>query len=488
MRELTLFLLMGVVACTRPNADFCCVTQAQCDELGGTQIRPCRAGQACLGGRCVASQCDNSGDCTDPASPVCINNLCVAKCATDDDCIGAPGAPYCASDGACVGCTSNAQCPTSAAFCDAEARTCRGCEVDAECTSGVCLEADGRCTSEAEVVFIEVSGADSGSCVRSAPCATLQYAMSKVSPMRRIVHLGGGSLTLGPDLAIQTSVYIDGSDTLIRGDGSGPEITVDTSGSGPVTFGNVTIATTTGPPISVTASGVRLFNVTITMPVEIINGASLSANASRFIDGGVTCNGGSVTVQRSTITRGGISTLNCQVAISRSTFDTSGDDALRTAGGVVTFENNLVVQSYKLADTLYVGGAGPTSSVRFNTVVNTSTVVSDGVAIYCDSTLDVSSNIFAYGSMHPHGGSACKGKYSLYDTIALGEQTAGEGNKVVDGAMIFANKAGRDFHLAATSAARGAGQPNTGVTTDFDGKRRPDPAGTDPDMGAFEAP
>jgi hypothetical protein len=90
--------------------------------------------------------------------------------------------------------------------------------------------------------------------------------------------------------------------------------------------------------------------------------------------------------------------------------------------------------------------------------------------------------------MHPHGSSTCAARYSLYDRIALPEQTDGMGNRVADGAAFFVNRSSQDFHLAPASPARSAGESGTGVTRDLDGRPRPSPIGSAPDIGAFEAP
>src|SRR5438132_37518 len=194
MRVSLVFLLaVAVSACKTANPDFCCTTEQQCMELGSSDLRPCKAGQACDTGTCVAKECDTSADCTSAAKPVCINNLCEPKCTSDDDCMGSPGGPHCASDGVCVGCIDASQCPTDKPFCDSQDRTCRGCIKDSECTSGVCLEADARCADEAEVVFMVTTGGnDANPCTKTLPCATLPVAISKVTTTRKVVRIDGG--------------------------------------------------------------------------------------------------------------------------------------------------------------------------------------------------------------------------------------------------------------------------------------------------------
>lgn len=128
-------------------------------------------------------------------------------------------------------------------------------------------------------------------------------------------------------------------------------------------------------------------------------------------------------------------------------------------------------------------------SNHVDTFVNSSGVAGDGVAVYCDGTLLVTSNILAYASMHPgneapHRAARC----SLNATVALSEQTTGVGNKVADGASLFVDNAGKDFHLAANSPAKASAEPGLDLTQDLEGKARSLPAGSRPDIGAYEAP
>jgi len=98
----------------------------------------------------------------------------------------------------------------------------------------------------------------------------------------------------------------------------------------------------------------------------------------------------------------------------------------------------------------------------------------------------VTSNIFAYNSMHPNA-LDCGLRYSLYDSVALPQFAVGVGVVQGDRSAFFVDLAGKDFHLSGTSRARGASEPGLGVSDDFDGNPRPAPIGSVPDMGAFEA-
>src|SRR5205823_6473752 len=124
-----------------------------------------------------SGQCATAAQCTDPAAPFCIDNRCESSCASGTDCVD-PSRRVCASDGACVGCEGQEGCGAQAPVCDATARACRGCAVDAECGGGICLEADGTCTADSDVAFVTQMGSDAGSCTRTAPCATLGYALA----------------------------------------------------------------------------------------------------------------------------------------------------------------------------------------------------------------------------------------------------------------------------------------------------------------------
>lgn len=498
MRTLSvLFALAAAAACTtRPVKGVCCVTDADCAYLGVDEPRPCELGQACKAFHCVAAECSTSAECTSPDAPVCVRNVCVASCEADADCAGAAGGPICAEDGACVGCLTDAGCSPDAPFCDAEDRRCRGCEADAECASGVCIEADGVCADPGQIVYVQMFGSDVGECTSTAPCRTVSYALQKVTPSRKVVRISGGSFGEPGTIAIDRSVVIDASDTNIAKPGNAPSFSVGAA-LGQVTLEGVRLlgsSSQSDPSITVaTGTTLRVVRSSLTESiVEVVNGGlslhEVTVASSLETLRAIMCSNGTVSARQVTFEHTTMGAMNCQLNVSRCRFDEIVDGSIAAQGGVAVIENNLIIQAYELADTMILTNMAPGSTVRFNTFVNTSGVASDGVALSCDGSPNVTSNIFAYGSMHPHGTSTCSARYSLYDAIALPEQTAGTGNRVADGATFFANKAGRDFHLAPGSPARGAAEPGTGVVRDFEGRVRPSPSGSAPDMGAFEAP
>ena len=497
----SLFCLISIAATaactTKPTAGVCCVTDADCARLGVDEPRPCEVGQACKAFECVAAECASSAECPSPDAPVCVDSLCVATCRTDDDCAGAAGGLICADDGACVGCLGDADCPASAPFCDAEDRRCRGCELDAECASGVCLEMDGRCATPGELVHVQEFGSDAGDCTSVAPCRTLSYALQKVTPSRQVIHIIGGNLTtLVTTTAIDRPVVIDGSDTAINKPPSGPLFSIGAA-VGTVTLEGMTLlgSSALDDPTITVASGslVRVGkSVLNTALIDLANGG-LELRDVRLTAvqpmRGVICSNGTVSARTVEFEHTSIRATNCQLNVAQSRFEEINDGSINASGGFAIVENNLVVQAYELADTMYLTNMAPGSTVRFNTFVNTSGVDASGTALYCDATVDVTSNIFAYGSTHPHGGAtACRASYSLYDLLALPEQVAGIGNLVADGATFFVSRGNRDFHLAPGCPARSAAEPGTGVTRDLEGRPRPNPISSVPDMGAFEAP
>lgn len=484
-------LVAAGVACTRPNPNVCCVTALQCDALGIDEPRPCDVGQACQAGGCVAAECAVTADCADPANPICSHGLCIGSCQGDEDCADVDGRPHCSAQGVCVGCLDAAQCPASAAICDGGTNTCRGCTQDSECAGGVCLEADGVCAPDATVVFVSGSGGtDSGDCSRTAPCRTLAYAFGRTSVTRNVISTSSGSLPPeASTLSVFTELTIDGNATVIPVTTNGSPI-FHTTMAGRLALEGVTVDGTglvASPSLRITAGGgVRVGLHSELRGAAVINGGTLTLENSS-VGGEVECTNGTFAARSTDFSRV-VTTTNCQTSIVRSRLR-GADRLLAILGGSASVINSLFVQSYELSDSIYISAVNPGSSFAFNTVVNTSGVTSDGVALNCDSSLAVTSNIFAYRSQHPHGpGAGCRTHYSLYDDVASAFPTPPLDAQMAPIGTFFTNLTAKDFHLASTSPARGKADPAAMVQDDLEGNPRPAPAGTRADVGAFEAP
>lgn len=474
-------VLAGIIGCTKPNPNVCCVTQAQCDELGADGFRLCDVGQACRASTCVASECQNSSDCASPDSPICVLNLCVSSCADDDECADVAGRPYCTAESTCVGCTDATQCPASAAICDSTAQACRGCERDDECASGVCVEAEGICAAPETIVWVSQLGTDTGICSKTAPCETLAYALQRVSTARPVVRVLGTNITDQGSITIDRSVTIDATNLKLFSRGSVPVFNVT---SGYVTFEGIAfegvnvnelaIAGALGTTVRLVASKLQR------MKVET-NGGAVDIRDTSFREGQLACAAGTIVISDSSWWRSGVRGINCNLTISRSHFDDARE--IIVSGGVVRVLNNIFAVTSEYQDLLDVRTVASGSVFAFNTVVNLASVTMSPVAIFCDApTLEVTSNIIAYNSTNPIWD--CVVTNSLFDPPA-GSDAAG--NITADPGTFFADIVGKDYRLAAGSPAISIGEAGI-VTEDFGGFPRPAPLGSQADAGAHEAP
>jgi hypothetical protein len=477
------FSLAVLASCTKPNQKFCCVTEEQCSAAGVVdELRPCGAGQACKETVCVEKECDTSADCTSQDAPSCVNNLCVAGCGVDDDCLGVPGKPHCDIDGTCVGCFSNDQCPTDKAICDLDTRSCRGCTGDDQCASGVCIEADGICAADTEILYVTQLGVDSGGCAKTAPCRTITYASGFVTATKRVIRILSGNFSTDANtVALGQAIVIDGSNTTLALGGA-PMFSV---GDRATVEG---VRTTSNAEVFNVAVGGRLKIAATTIEsgrIAMLNGGSIEMSDVKFVNGDMDLRNGSVTIIRGDFDRSPIATSNCELSISASRLG-PGLDTINASSGLVTIENNVFVATVEGENLLRFVGHAPGSTFRFNTVVNTSTIQSSGTAIGCDNSIEMTSNIIAYNTTIPFS-SQCVVRHTLFDLAGAQAAMGGTANVSADGSTFFRDRSNGDFHLPSTSPALGLGEPGL-VTIDRDGNARPAPMGSAPDVGAYEAP
>ena len=476
-----------LAGCSSPNPDFCCVTAETCAAAGLVdERRPCEVGQACKSYGCVAAECSSAADCTSPEAPTCLHGLCVAGCAVDDDCAGVAGTPRCdAADATCVGCLSNDQCSADQPICDADARSCRGCSADDECASGVCIEAAGTCAADDAIIYVTDTGTDAGTCPKSAPCKTMQFAMGLTSPIRNVIRVLGSYFHLGNNsIYLANSVVIDGSNTTLTSD---IIPTVNVSGVGIVEGVRLSSTDTFRSVLRISAGGnLKLAQVVVDHgQIEVKAGGILDAVDIQMKDGNFECNGGGVLSMRRSYLEQSVFDSGCSLTLSTSRFEPP-PGALPTLwfqGPIQMIENNIFVGSAAESYLIAIGEAGE-SKFRFNTIVNTSPIVGSAFGVLCGGGVEVTSNIIAYNSTMPI---SCVSRYSLFDAAGSQEVDRGVGNISADVATFFKDRQVGDYHLSSNSPALGVGEPGL-VKTDLDGNARPIPAGTLPDIGAYEAP
>jgi hypothetical protein len=443
--------------------------------------------------------CTMNSECTDPALPFCIGGACNANCAESTDCVD-PGAPVCASDGACVGCESATDCTgATAPVCDTDTRECRGCSADAECVSGVCVEAEGGCVADADVAFVADMGIDNNECTRAAPCATITAAISKTN--KRVIKVLGGTLDVFNDpITINGDRVLDGSDTSLRSNATA--ITIIEPSTAIVEGFRVTVPTDpTIPAIRSSGFGANpiLHDITVVpgqggFGIHATNGSLLTLQHSRIGALGsatteVQCQNAKVRIDQNRFESAFFSpgTGACEGTVTRNRFESNNDRSVHVLGGPMVIENNLIIHNNGFNDSILAINMRPGSTIRFNTLINTTAVPSDGAALSCDNTVEVTSNVFAYNSGHPITGQGCATRFSIFDDVSV--TSAGTGNQTTGIETIFVNRAAGDFHLAPTSIARAGAEPGQiMVKVDFEGNPRPNPAGTTSDCGAFEAP
>lgn len=476
-----------LAGCPSPNPDFCCVTAETCAAAGlGDERRSCEIGQACKSYGCVAAECSSAADCAAPAAPTCLHGLCVAGCAIDDDCAGVAGTPRCDPAGAtCVGCLSNDQCLAEQPICDSDARSCRGCSADDQCASGVCIEAVGTCAADDAIIYVMEGGVDAGTCPKSAPCMTMSFAMGLTSTNRDVIRVLGSYFHLGNSaVSLGNSVVIDGSNTTLT---SEITPTIYAYGVGIVEGIRLPSTETFRSVLKISAGGnLRLAQVTIDHgQIEVSAGGVLDAVDIKMNDGNLECKSGGVLTMRRSHFEQSIFDSGCSLTLSTSRLEPPPGflPAITFQGPMQLIENNVFIGSgidgYLIGITGTVG-----SSFRFNTVINTSPITGSAVGVGCEDGLEVTSNIIAYNSTSPI---SCASRYSLFDIQGSQEVNRGVGNVSADIVTFFKDRQTGDYHLSSNSPALGIGEPGL-VTTDLDSNARPIPAGTLPDVGAYEAP
>lgn len=455
-------LVLGllVAGCTKPNPALCCVDAEDCRAAGiAGDGRACPDGLRCVNQQCLMPSCATEG-CSATA-PVCDNATDVCEgCTESTQCEGYAATSVCEpTTGGCVECVQHTDCPATSPVCETNA--CRACKLDSECASAACGD-DGACVAEADIIYLDAAGTDTGACSRGAPCRSLQFAVGVASTQRFHIVMAPG-LYVGVTNVDSTTT----SATQLYVHGHGADVEGPTDGDAAVLY--LGIATTVrdlyvsshtgGVPIDIAEQSSVLENITIRKGVT---GLSLSSGAN--VTGFTYVGTGGTAIELSTgahltmdgaVIKGGYRGIRATTAVS------------------VSVSNLLIYGTSGLAlDLPYASG-----TIASSTIADCGTNVATGPrAVSCFSALTIrSSIIWTPGTSTQVPVSGC----NLSSTIAGPVATPGASNadpKFVDPAM-------GDYHLASDSPARD--MVDTGPPTDFEGEARPQ--GARFDIGADEA-
>ncbi len=464
-----LLLVFLAFACTKPVPGVCCLDSADCAAIGVSEAeRECTEGLACVDHACVVPSCSTDG-CSAEA-PVCDITLdACTGCMGPADCEQFSDTNLCnTSSGACVECLSVLECPVERPVCNANA--CRECQLDTECESGACAD-DGSCVPEPNAVYVSPSGADAGLCSRTAPCGSINFAVTRTSGLRNHIVFETGTYVeqeIGiSELATPASeIFIHGAgSTLTSNQGDGQAVL---SIGIPTTVRDLEI--TYGPigPAILTTSTARLERILITSQDGLeVRGGAVTARDIVIISTGVVANG---TGRGIDVEEGGILNLD------RATIS-GGVNGIRSALNTTIEGSNTLVHATGRAGIDLAQGNTVSGSINFVTIVNTGAVSTTFAGLVCsNSSFSVRSTIVWTPDANQPPTNFC----NFSSTIV--------GPTGVVGAMNidpqFVDETGGDYHLSALSPARDA--VDLGPSLDFEGDPRPQ--GARMDLGADEAP
>lgn len=489
LRCALLLCALLLAACTRPNPDFCCSSEAECADLGVSELRTCSTGRVCDSNVCRDVQCESAEQCGAEA-PYCANQVCKATCAGDGDCIGAPGGPLCADDGVCVGCKSNDDCGEEAPICSPTKRVCSPCRADADCASGVCLAADGVCAKSGELLYVSQSGTDGTGCTKNQPCRTVNAALNSVSALRAVIRLVGSSYQYTDEISITSkNVYIDGENTDLVRAGSGPLIRIN--GTSRVTIEGLKFSVRSENPEAITVASpetTRLSQLNVSnagsTTAMLLTAGTTQITDSDFNEIWIQCVSSATVYLESSNMRGGAvdGGSTCSAYVRQNILN----DVRVTMESGLVFENNLYISSSPTCRANIYGNSG-LNKFDFNTFVCRHnppvTDPNEGGIFGCTSDTNPTGNIFAWDSIHPIGN--CLSEYNIFPSFV---PVSGKNNIYTDIPGVFVDYLNGDFHLSASSPAHGAGKELEDIDVDLEGNPRPNPKGSKPDIGAFEAP
>ena len=300
--------------------------------------------------------CQGPDDCTDPAQPFCVDEVCVACSATaepDTACASLDiGLPLCVGT-ECVQCSAeNADaCDSITPLCDATANTCVGCSFHEECQAigaPACNIATGACFDPANVTEVNAGTADS-----------IQAAIDAVADggEHAVLITGGGQLhTITIDSG-KTIALVSANNTTqsVRGNDGDPVITVtgatayfhrlrveDTDDVGIAVASGATLYADSVQVVQNSSGDIQLDSGTtgflrntmvgadVNSDAVVASGAELDVLYSTLVGNfgasslALSCSGGAVTVRNSITVSRADDAVNCGGASVATTFEAAG--------------------------------------------------------------------------------------------------------------------------------------------------------------------
>jgi hypothetical protein len=390
-----------------------------------------------------------SGDCPPDAAVT-------TGCMVSPECAGDPAGEVCDTAGrTCVEClpAEAAACMGATPVCGDD-HSCRACEADAECGSGVCRH-DGTCAAAATVIYAAPAAIGVGDCSTPANACDLYEANDAVDGTRTIIHLAPGTYNLEAGrLMVDVDVTLVGRGAIVRRNAN----------LGPV--------------------------------IETMNSADLTLEFATVRDGagdgsdgdGIICNSGSALRLRAVTVdscdESGIDANNCTLSIEGSTFSGNTGGGISSTGGSFEIANTFIVRNGNNGSN--VGGVLLSSTqpsvFRFNTVADNDIAdISQASGVHCASNMVTGGFNLLYRNRID---GTATGPAQQNNMNCSGASSVVELNA---GTIMFASETPPyDYHLTAGSppTVKNAAGATCAVATDVDGQARPNEGGCD--IGADE--
>jgi hypothetical protein len=521
--------------CKKENAAYCCTvdtctTVVECPSDGGHLVcddtglhgeaHSCILDPSLPDG---GGACETMSDCTDPGTPFCVDQVCVQcegangcsaeepvcgaansclGCGSEGDCHDAyPDTPHCGSDGHCVACRSSAEdCDplSTSPVCDEHDATCRHCQADDECATGLCDETSGACVPESNIVHVSAAAAGGLGCGTAAsPCKTITEGVdATVAPNRIWVEVASGSYRETLTIADRTVKIVGaaGGSADLQPIALGAACAL-VSGNADVTIERLRLHDAGGGGSTGVADGVRCaLGAGSVSPRLLLREVAIDGCAAQGVDAS-SCD---VTIERSTISTnvgGGVRVGTGKLTLERSRIDGNTDGGVLITASDFSLVNNFIVKNGSVLATfggVYVNMNPPSgpSGARFdlNTVSGNDTADGFSSGVRCDVSTPLSFRNNVVYSNEPDSVPATIGQVSgpnckwTFSDIGPGAAVVtGDGNLNLD--PTFKDVPAGDYHLTDASLVKDVGTP-TDVHVDFDGEMRPQGGGVD--MGADE--